>query len=57
VQLLADRLIPKAEREKALLENSAPDLEAPSKIATKRNGASRASKTVKRATKRTAKKK
>ena len=54
VQLLADRLIPKVEREKALLENSAPDLEAPSKIATKRNGARRVSKTVKRATKRAA---
>ncbi|HUQ82684.1 MAG TPA: AAA family ATPase [Gemmatimonadaceae bacterium] len=34
VRMLAERLIPKAEREKALLENSAPDLDTPDKVAT-----------------------
>jgi hypothetical protein len=36
VSLLAERLIPKAKREQALLENSAPDLEPPRKVATTR---------------------
>ena len=54
VQLLADRLIPKAEREKALLENDAPDLEPPSKVGTRANGRKRVSRTGKAATKRTA---
>jgi hypothetical protein len=48
VQMLAERFIPKAEREKALLDNSAPDLEPPTRIATKRA----AKRTGKRAAKR-----
>jgi hypothetical protein len=52
VQLLADRLIPKPEREKALLENAAPDLDTPDKVATRLRVLATTSKTRKRATRR-----